>query len=64
MGEIMRPSKNNPYVCQYCGFKTTRYSSIIRHLENRHGGYDTDPRYIWQVNKDYLAELIVMAENR
>lgn len=39
-----RASKNNPYVCDYCGYRTTRYSNIIAHLEKVHDDYATDPR--------------------
>jgi len=39
-----RASKNNPYICDYCGYRTTRYSNMIAHLEKVHGDYATDPR--------------------
>ena len=41
---IFRASKNNPYVCDHCGYPTTRYSNMIAHLEKVHGDYATDPR--------------------
>jgi len=39
-----RASKNNPYICDYCGYRTTRYSNMIAHLEKVHDDYATDPR--------------------
>ena len=39
-----RASKNNPYICVHCGYKTTRYANMVTHLKNAHGDYYTDPR--------------------
>ena len=39
-----RASKYNPYICDHCGYRTTRYSNMIRHLENVHNDPTTDPR--------------------
>ena len=39
-----RASKNNPYICVHCGYKTTRYANMVTHLKNSHGDYYTDPR--------------------
>ncbi len=39
-----RASKNNPYNCVHCGYKTTRYGNMVAHLKNSHGDYYTDPR--------------------
>ena len=39
-----RASKNNPYICDHCGRRTTRYGNMISHLEKVHGDYATDPR--------------------
>jgi len=39
-----RASKYNPYVCDHCGHRTTRYSNMITHLEKVHHDYGTDPR--------------------
>ena len=39
-----RASKNNPYICDHCGYRTTRYSNMIAHLEKVHGDFATDPR--------------------
>ena len=41
---IFRASKNNPYICDDCGYRTTRYSNMIAHLEKVHGDFATDPR--------------------
>jgi len=41
---VFRASKNNPYICDYCGYRTTRYGNMIAHLEKVHGDYATDPR--------------------
>jgi len=41
---IFRASKNNPYICDHCGYRTTRYSNMITHLERVHGDFNTDPR--------------------
>jgi hypothetical protein len=40
-----RASKNNPYVCPHCEYKTTRYGNMIQHLTKIHGDYSTDPRH-------------------
>jgi hypothetical protein len=39
-----RASKNNPYICDHCGYRTTRYSNMITHLEKVHHDCSTDPR--------------------
>ena len=39
-----RASKNNPYNCVHCSYKTTRYGNMVVHLKNSHGDYHTDPR--------------------
>ena len=39
-----RASKNNPYICVHCAYKTTRYGNMVKHLENSHGDFSTDPR--------------------
>lgn len=41
---IFRASKNNPYICDRCGYRSTRYNNMIVHLEKVHGDYGTDPR--------------------
>ena len=41
---IFRASKNNPYICDHCGYRTTRYNNMIVHLERVHGDFTTDPR--------------------
>ena len=43
-GYVFRASKNNPYVCDHCGYRTTRYSNMIAHLEKVHDDFATDPR--------------------
>ena len=42
--QTSRASKNNPYICVHCGYKTTRYANMVTHLKNSHGDYYTDPR--------------------
>jgi len=42
--QTFRASKNNPYICVNCGYKTTRYANMVTHLKNIHGDYYTDPR--------------------
>ncbi|MBI4303102.1 MAG: hypothetical protein HY665_02020 [Chloroflexi bacterium] len=39
-----RASKNNPYICDHCGYRTTRYDNMIKHLEKVHDDFGTDPR--------------------
>jgi len=39
-----RASKNNPYICVHCDYRSTRYGNMVTHLENSHGDYTTDPR--------------------
>lgn len=41
---IFRASKNNPYICDHCGYRSTRYNNMITHLEKVHGDFTTDPR--------------------
>ncbi len=38
-----RASKNNPYICVHCAYKTTRYGNMVKHLENSHDDFSTDP---------------------
>jgi hypothetical protein len=40
-----RASKNNPYSCIHCKYKTTRYGNMIQHLVKIHGDHSTDPRH-------------------
>ncbi len=42
--QTSRASKNNPYICVHCGYKTTRYANMLTHLKNAHDDYYTDPR--------------------
>ena len=42
--QTSRASKNNPYICVHCGYKTTRCANMVTHLKNSHGDYYTDPR--------------------
>ncbi len=42
--QASRASKNNPYICVHCSYKTTRYANMVTHLKNSHGDYYTDPR--------------------
>jgi len=39
-----RASRNNPYICAHCAYKTTRYGNMVKHLKNSHGDISTDPR--------------------
>jgi hypothetical protein len=39
-----RASKYNPYICDHCGYRTTRYSNMITHLERVHEDFSSDPR--------------------
>ena len=41
---MYRASKYNPYICDNCGYRTTRYSNMIAHLEKVHHDHATDPR--------------------
>ncbi len=34
--QTSRASKNNPYICVHCGYKTTRYANMLAHLKNAH----------------------------
>ena len=42
--QTSRASKNNPYNCVHCVYRTTRYGNMVTHLKNSHGDYYTDPR--------------------
>ena len=42
--QTSRASKNNPYKCVHCSYKTTRYANMVTHLKNSHGDYFNDPR--------------------
>ena len=44
VGQTTRASKNNPYKCPHCGYNTTRYGNMIKHLNKAHDDYQTDPR--------------------
>ena len=39
-----RASKNNPYQCVYCPYKSTRHANMVAHLRRFHNDYQTDPR--------------------
>ena len=53
-----RGSKHNPYICDYCGYRSTRYSNMIRHLENVHNDYSTDPRVKSIAVKQGITEIL------
>ena len=39
-----RASKNNPYICAYCGYQSTRRGNMKNHLEKIHDDSTTEPR--------------------
>jgi hypothetical protein len=39
-----RASKNNPYICPHCEYKSTRYGNMVQHLRKVHGDFSTNPR--------------------
>jgi hypothetical protein len=39
-----RASKNNPYICDHCGYRSTRYDNMIKHLDRVHDDRVSDPR--------------------
>ena len=41
---IFRASSKSPYICDHCAYRTTRYNNMVKHLENVHHDYATDPR--------------------
>ncbi len=55
---VFRASKNNPYICDHCGYRTTRYSNMIAHLEKVHDDLSTDPRIKSVTVKEDLVELL------
>jgi hypothetical protein len=54
---IVRASKNNPYICDRCGYRTTRYGNMIGHLERVHRDFYTDPR-----NKSIAVQQGIVAQ--
>ena len=53
-----RASKHNPYICDHCGYRSTRLSNMVRHLEKVHGDYSTDPRVKNLAVKRGLTEVL------
>jgi hypothetical protein len=53
-----RASKYNPYICDYCGYRTTRYDNIKKHLEKVHGDRSTDPRAKSRAIREGLVETL------
>jgi len=41
-----RASKNNPYICAYCGYRSTRRGNMKNHLEKVHDDSTTEP-LVW-----------------
>jgi hypothetical protein len=55
---VFRASKNNPYICDHCGYRTTRFSNMIAHLEKVHGDFSTDPRIKSITVKEGIVEVL------
>jgi hypothetical protein len=53
-----RASKNNPYICDYCGYRTTRYDNMKKHLEKVHDDRSTDPRAKSRAIREGLVETL------
>jgi len=53
-----RASKNNPYICDYCGYRTTRYDNMIKHLVKVHDDWSTDPRAKSKAIREGLVETL------
>jgi hypothetical protein len=53
-----RASKNNPYICDYCGYRTTRYDNMKKHLEKVHDDRSTDPRAKSRAIQEGLVETL------
>ena len=53
-----RASKNNPYICDYCGYRTTRYGNMKNHLEKIHNDRSTDPRAKSRAIQEGLVETL------
>lgn len=53
-----RASKNNPYICDYCGYRTTRYDNMIKHLEKVHDDRSTDPRAKSRAIREGIVETL------
>ena len=53
-----RASKNNPYICDHCGYRTTRYDNMKKHLEKVHNDRSTDPRAKSKAIRDGLVETL------
>jgi hypothetical protein len=56
--QTSRASKNNPYICDYCGYRTTRYDNMIKHLERVHNDRSTDPRAKSKAIREGLVETL------
>ena len=53
-----RASKNNPYICDYCGYRSTRCDNMKKHLENVHDDSATDPRAKSRAIREGLVETL------
>ena len=53
-----RASKNNPYICDHCGYRTTRFDNMIKHLEKVHDDRATDPRMKSRAIREGLVETL------
>jgi len=55
---LFRASKSNPYICDHCGYRSTRYSNMIAHLERVHHDSGTDPRAKSIAVKQGIVEIL------
>jgi len=55
---FFRASKYNPYICDHCGYRTTRYGNMITHLEKVHNDYATDPREKTIAVREGIVEML------
>ena len=53
-----RASKHNPYICDHCGYRTTRYDNMKKHLEKVHNDPSTDPRAKSRAIREGLVETL------
>lgn len=53
-----RASKHNPYICDHCGYRTTRCDNMKRHLEKVHNDRSTDPRAKSKAIREGLVETL------
>ena len=56
--QTRRAGKYNPYICDYCGYRTTRCDNMKKHREKVHNDRSTDSRAKSKAIRDGLVETL------